>query len=404
MGRRRRLSRHTERAYYPIVARHADPPPLSAPPVLADLHDLLLQLRRALRGDRRLFQFEEFISYGDKHGGGTMLIMGRYYAYRSLSFFDMTSGIVALIAAMFTFALFQRYNELTALLAAGIPKWRIVKPVVIAVGLISVAAAASRELVIPAIRDQLSGDAHDLGGERAKDMHPKRDDTTDILIRGQQTMAKDRSIRSPNFLLPPSLGAPFKQLQAANAYYLPPTSQHPGGYLLKGLTSPHNLTKSPSLPLGTGPHVLLTPKDYPWLAPDECFVTSEITFELLVGSDNWRQYASFPELVEGLHNPSLGLGADVAVAIHSRLLQPIGDMVLLLLGLPLILKRGNRNMFVAIGLCLVVVVSFLLVSLSAQYLGSSYLVPGGWGPSLGAWLPLMIFVPLAVAMSGPLRE
>ncbi len=346
---------------------------------------------------------EEFISYGDKHGGGTMLIMGRYYAYRSLSFFDMTSGIVALIAAMFTFALFQRYNELTALLAAGIPKWRIVKPVIVAVGLISIAAALSREFVIPAIRDQLSGDAHDLGGERAKDMHPKRDDTTDILIRGKQTVAKDRSITSPSFLLPPALGASFKQLQAAHAFYLPADAQHPGGYLLKGLTSPHNLTKSPSLP-AVGPQVLLTPKDYSWLAPDECFVTSEITFELLVGSDNWRQYASFLELTRGLHNPSLGLGADVAVAIHSRLLQPISDMVLLFLGLPLVLKRGNRNMFVAIGLCLVVVVAFLLVSLSAQYLGSSYLIPGGWGPALGAWLPLMIFVPLAVAMSEPLRE
>jgi len=342
---------------------------------------------------------EEFISYGDKHGGGTMLIMGRYYAYRTLSFFDMTSGIVALIAAMFTFALFQRYNEVTALLAAGIPKWRIIKPVVVTVGLISVAAAVSRELLIPAIRDQLSGDAHDLGGERAKDFHPKRDDTTDILLRGKQTVAKDNSITEPNFLLPTSLGAPFKQLQAANAFYLPATEQHPGGYLLKGMTSPHSLIRTSSLSVNGTP-VLLTPKDYPWLKPDECFVTSEITFELLVGSDNWRQYASLLELMRGLHNRSLGLGSDVTVAIHSRLLQPVADMVLLFLGLPLILRRGNRNMFVAIGLCLVVVVSFLLVSLSAQYLGSSYLV----SPSLGAWLPLMIFVPLAVAMSGPLRE
>ena len=70
--------------------------------------------------------------------------------------------------------------------------------------------------------------------------------------------------------------------------------------------------------------IMLTPKDYPWLKAGRMFRASEITFELLVGSDNWRQYASFLELVAGLHNPSLGLGADVAVAIHGRPLQPIG--------------------------------------------------------------------------------
>ena len=40
---------------------------------------------------------------------------GRVYAYRALSFFDSTSQIVSLIAAMFTVTWIQRHNELTAL-------------------------------------------------------------------------------------------------------------------------------------------------------------------------------------------------------------------------------------------------------------------------------------------------
>jgi len=341
---------------------------------------------------------EEFISYGEKHGG-VFAVIGKYYAYRSLSFFDATSGIVALIAAMFTLALFQRFNELTALLAAGIPKRRIIKPIVFAVLAISLAAAASRELLIPAVRDKLALDSHDLGGERAKELHPKRDDSTDILIWGKQTFAKDRQIHEPNFMLPASLDAPFKQLQATDAFYLPPTAEHPGGYLLKGLTSPKDLAKRPSL-VKNGQPIILTPHDFRWLKDDECFVASEITFEQLVGQDDWRQYASFLELVAGLHNRSLALGADVAVAIHARPLQPALDMTLLFLGLPLMLRRGNRNIFVAIGMCLGLVVAFLMLVMGAQYLGSSYLI----SPSLAAWLPLMVFVPLAVAISDPLRE
>ncbi len=341
---------------------------------------------------------EEFISYGEKHGG-VFVVIGKYYAYRSLSFFDATSGIVALIAAMFTLALFQRFNELTALLAAGIPKRRIIKPIVFAVLAISLAAAASRELLIPAIRDKLALDSHDLGGERAKELHPKRDDSTDILIWGKQTFAKERRIHEPNFMLPASLDAPFKQLQATDAFYRPPTAEHPGGYLLKGLTSPKDLAKRPSL-VKNGQPIVLTPHDYRWLKDDECFVASEITFEQLVGQDDWRQYASFLELVAGLHNRSLALGAGVAVAIHARPLQPVLDMTLLFLGLPLMLRRGNRNIFVAIGMCLGLVVAFLMLEMGAAYLGSSYLI----SPSLAAWLPLMVFVPLAVAISDPLRE
>ena len=110
--------------------------------------------------------------------------------------------------------------------------------------------------------------------------------------------------------------------------------------------------------------------------------------------------ASLPELVAGLRNPSLRLGADVRVAIHARIVQPFLDITLLFLGLPLMLSRYNRNLFVAIGLCVVVVVGFYVVVLACQWLGSSYLV----SPALGAWLPLIIFVPTAMAMSQPLRE
>ena len=148
---------------------------------------------------------EEFSAYGEKHAG-VFLVMGKYYAYRSLSFFDATSGIVALIAAMFTFALFQRFNELTALLAAGIPqavaRKRIIQPIVFLRRWRSaLLAAASRELLIPAVRDKLALDSHDLGGERAKELHPgAATDKTDIpCCKSKQTLAKTRQIFEPSF-------------------------------------------------------------------------------------------------------------------------------------------------------------------------------------------------------------
>ncbi len=341
---------------------------------------------------------EEFVHYGDRHGG-VLAVVVKYYGYRSFSFFDATSGIVALIAAMFTLASFQRFNELTALLAAGIPKWRVIKPIVGAAVAIAGLGVLNRELIIPAIRDNLSHDVHDLTGDRAKDLAPKQDSRTGVLLTGRQTIAKSEQIVDPSFLLPANWDAPFKRLQAANAFYHAAEGDRPAGYLLKGMSLPRDIDKHASLPRQGAP-VVLSPHDYKWLAPDECFVASDITFEQLEGNDAWQRLASTIDMISAWHNPSLALGADVAVLIHGRFVQPLLDVTLLFLGLPLIMRGGNRNVFVAIGLCLVVVVGFLLIVTGSQQLGSGYLLP----PDIAVWIPLLIFVPIAMATSQPLRE
>ncbi|HKD37535.1 MAG TPA: LptF/LptG family permease [Pirellulales bacterium] len=343
---------------------------------------------------------EEFVRSGDTHGG-VLKAVWSYYSYQTLPFFESTSAVVTLIAAMFTLANFQRFNELTALLAAGIPKWKIVKPIVIAAGLIAVAAVVNREIVMPANRDKLTRDVHDLWGEKAKEVYPHRDYSSDILIQGKQSIAKNRQIREPTFLLPPEWDAPFRDIKAADAFYKPAEEGRPSGYLVKGVLQPKGLDKFPSLPSsGKAPPIVLTRKDYPWLAADECFIVSEITFDQLAGNEKWLQYSSTLELIRARRNPSLALGADVAVSIHGRLLQPLLDMTLFFLGLPLILRRGNRNVFFAVGLCVAVVVGFMILVAAAQYLGSSYLIP----PDLAAWLPLILFAPAAMYLSEPLRE
>jgi lipopolysaccharide export system permease protein len=342
---------------------------------------------------------EDFMRFAGGHGN-LWAIMGQYYGIRSLAFFDRTSGILTLIAAMFTVAMFQRFSEMTAIQAAGIGKWRVLKPVVGAVIAITIAAAINREIVIPMFLDHFSRNAQDLGGEVGQNLYPHWDYKNDLIIRGQHTFANLQRIEKPTFVfISKDLNTYGKNLTANDAVYQPADGRHPNGYLFKGVTSAKDLAAKPSLAID-GQAVLLTPHDYPWLAADECFVASDVSFEQLASGIDWRQYAAVLDLIDGLRNPSLGLGADVRVAVHARLMQPILDINLLLLGLPLLLSRSNRNLFVAIGLCVALVVVFYLVVLGFQYLGTSYLV----SPALAAWCPLMIFVPLAAAMSDPLRE
>lgn len=343
---------------------------------------------------------EEFIEYARLKHTSVLGVMGQYYAYRTLSFFEATSGILTLIAAMFTVTWIQRHNEMTALQAAGIRKGRIVRPVILAVAVIAGLSAANRELVVPRCRDQLSHNAQDLGGANGSKFSPLYDNQTEILFRGGATFASKQRISDPDFLLPPSLDRYGKQLSAANAYYLPAEDGKPSGYLLTGVKAPLGLENQPSVLLDGKP-IILTPHDEKWLKPNECFVVSGISFDQLAGGSTWVKLSSIWELGQSLRNPSLDFGADVRVAIHNRITQPLLDMTLLFLGLPLVLSRENRNMFVAIGLCVGVVLVFMTVVLGCQFLGTNYF--DFVSPALSAWLPLMIFVPWAVAVSDPLR-
>ncbi len=345
---------------------------------------------------------EEFITYSRDNSSLTT-VMGQYYAYRALSFFDSTSPIVTLIAAMFTVTWIQRHNELTALEAAGIPKSRVIKPLIATAIVIIGLKVANRELVIPisTVRQNLSHNAQNLGGSRGKQLIPRYDYETGVLLRASdQVYGDEKRIHKPDFQMPAGLDRYGPRVVAENAFYQPPEGDRPGGYLMAGVTQPVDLDQRKSLGLGDGPPVLLTPRDYDWLKPGQCFVASDVGFEYLAADSNWRQLSSTWELIRGLRNRSLDYGAGERMAIHSRIVQPVLDLTLLFLGLPLVLSRSNRNVFMAIGLCLALVVAFMLVVLGCRFLGASYLLE----PSLAAWLPLMIFVPCAVAISAPLRE
>lgn len=333
--------------------------------------------------------------------GDAALAAGRYYALQSLAFFNKTSGVLTLIAAMFTVTWIQRHNEMTALLAAGVPRLKVLTPVIGASVAVALGAAGLREFVLPEMRHELSLDSKDLAGDRGVELKPRYDNVTDILLGGEMANLSKQTIDNANFTLPPRLsGAYGKQISAETAAYLTADGPRPGGYLLNGVSRPAQIDTQPTLVDDEGAAVVVTRRDAPWLEPGQAFVVSGVSFELLAQGSKWRDLASTSELVHELANPSTDLGPDVRVAVHSRLVQPFLDVTLLLIGLPLVVSRGSGNPFVAIGLCVAVVTAFFLLTLGGQALGG-----GGWiKPALGAWLPLLAFVPVAAYQFESLRQ
>ena len=341
---------------------------------------------------------EEFMLHAEKNGG-LLRVLGMYYGYRLISFFDATSPIISLASGMFALSWLERHNELTALLAAGITRWRIAKPAILFTLFVSLLAIGNREFVLPSIRFVIARNAQDLDGQTQKNFEARYDHETEILFRGKSYQEALQRLESPSLLMPPLLAELGPQIDAANAVWEPAATEHPAGYLLRGVSRPPDIDSLPALKLKDST-VIYTAEDSPWLKPNECFVTSGVSFEQMIGSSNWSLYSSTMNLVDAISNPSLGVGADVPLRVHARFVAPFLDISLVLLGLPLVLGPSRRGVFVAVGLCVLTTVAFFLTILGFHALATSYIL----GPSFAAWAPLMVMAPLAAWRAQPMWE
>jgi lipopolysaccharide export system permease protein len=340
----------------------------------------------------------EFIDAGDQYGGLHKLLWD-YYAGRIPWFVDAIGRVAALIAGVFVVTWLQRYNEMTALMAAGLSRWRIVQPLILGAALVAGLSVVNREFVLPAFREQLSQNIGDLTSQTGTPLTPQYDHVSGVLLDGEKALLKQKQIVRPVFRLPAAFKHLGHQITAEMAYRVNANEQHPSGYLLDKVHLPAFLEQAEPGRLGNQIFIY-TPASAPWLKPRQCFVVTQMNFSQLVGGRAWRQFASTSDLVAGLRNPSLNFGADVRVTVHSRIVQPVLDMTLFFLGIPVVVARESRNIFVSIGSCLLVVGLFFLITLGSQSLGLNYLI----APAQAAWTPLILLVPLAVARSSPLSR
>jgi lipopolysaccharide export system permease protein len=341
---------------------------------------------------------EEFIAHGAE-GGGLARVLGSYYGYRLISFFDATSPVISLASAMFALSWLERHNELTALLAAGVTRWRIARPTIIFAAVVSLLAVANREIVLPRIRHAFARNAQDLRGEAAHPFEARYDHRTEILFRGRTAQVGVCRIEAPSLLMPPSLAEYGPQIDAAEAFWKAGDASHPPGYLLSGVREPADIDQLQPLECG-GRTIVLTRAAAGWLQPQQCFVVSDVTFEQLIGSANWGLYSSTADLIRAIRNPSLGVGADIPLRVHARFVSPLLDMSLALLGIPLVLGPSRRGIFVAVGMCVAMTVLFFLAVLGSHSLAAGYVV----SPSIGAWAPLLLLAPLAAWRAQPMWQ
>ena len=336
--------------------------------------------------------FDDVLSAG-KANGNIILSIGRYYFFKTFQFFDVLVSLLIMISAMITLSTMIRHNEMIPLLASGISQFRIIMPIIGAAIMVIFLAMACRELLLPRyLNDILVNKPSEVGQDTGTIVESTTDYKTGIGLRGGKAFWSTKTISEPQIVLPSGLNKFGKSIEAESAQYLATTKDHPSGFMLINVTSPKELLQSESITKENEDEaVIITQVSEPsWIEPTNCFVVCGITFNQLAGGKAWRQFGSTLELVEGARNPSLDLASEVYAVIHSRVTQPLFDLTLLLLGLPIILAKSDRNVFKALGIGTCLIIAFLAIQLISKQIGISY-----HQPVWGAWFPLLLFTPIA---------
>jgi lipopolysaccharide export system permease protein len=334
---------------------------------------------------------DELLEYG-RIRGSLPLALAEYFGPVLLTIFDRTCGLTALLSMLFVVVWLYRTNEWTAMLAAGISKARVIRPILIVCAVVITLSAVSRELWIPKYSHILTRTPQDLQGtERVQPIRPTEDGEFGLLIAGKHIVEQTQTIRNPVFVVFGPAAKLVGQIQAETATYHAGDSTKPAGYLLSGLGNPKFLSQ-PSIS-SDGIDYLRLPSDTPWLGADECFISSSVEFDMLRGSTA-KQFASTADLVWRARNQGDYYGDELQLLIHQRFLHPLTDATQLLLGLPFVLTSRRRNIVQLTIACVLTYGLFFGVHTALSMLcGSSRLLT----PTVVSWIPLLLFAPYAYA-------
>jgi lipopolysaccharide export system permease protein len=335
--------------------------------------------------------FTHIDEFAEHHSTLTAILkhVGSYYGVMIAQYFDRLCEVIALMAGAFTVAWIQRHNELMPLLSAGMRTQRIVMPVLAAAcGMLSL-SIVNQEMVIPRLATFLMNDRDDPNGIKdipVRGAYEPNGIHIDGRIASRQGMVvRDNEPRYPGFfvVIPESLAGYLVKLDAQEARYIPPgEGKLSGGWLLTGVNPPE-------LPDWNRPDVLQM------IDPGKYFLhTQEVDFDMVTRSQNWYQFASTMRLQHELSKPETTRLAAMAVLFHMRLTRPLLGIILVLMGISVILRDQNRNVFISTGMCLGLCALFFVAQFISKNLGESdYL-----SPALAAWLPVLCFGPFCLAL------
>lgn len=318
-----------------------------------------------------------------------------YSAITPLIFCQVLGPVVAVSAALFTVTTFQRSNELIPILASGQSYQRTLLPIISASMFLSAAVFFVQELWIPrtvaAVRE---ASARRDGSSRTKHFN-FLDTTRQNLIVIKEYERYSRRATGIDVLPIARGGGAQRVIRAESAVWIEnePGSNSRGYWLLeKGTIQEYDpegrrLVLQPP-PSGAPPATLAR--------LDQPFEQLRLETDLLPADVELRKGETVYMTLSDLRRKAMSSLGQSAwyMKYFSRFAYPLTNFVLVLLGLPVIVSFGNRNIFFGAILAVIISTSYFVANSVFQDLG----IGGSLPVRVGAGLAPLLFTSLGLTL------
>lgn len=324
-----------------------------------------------------LVNIDDFTEDPSLSTGQVLANIADFYGYSLPLYFSQLAPFCLAIGGAFTIAMMLRNNELTAIVAAGVPLQRLLAPLVVCGMLLIGVWFANRELVMPPIAAKLARTRSDVQGTRTVGVYCVRDDQRNI-ITALRLRPRDGVLGHVFIIEPDETGTPAHLIEADLAVY----------------DAPRKTWK-----LDRGRRVVMAPPDAATeglgasirYEPVEEFALGLTPEELVLRqASELSDLLSLQQMNLLLQRGGLANRPSIVMARHVRLTQPVLHMLLLLLAVPAFLSREPANVLACGGRALLAAGVFFGVSFVAQSIIREE------HAALMAWLPIFVFGPLTV--------
>jgi len=340
-----------------------------------------------------VFNFDELAEVQSKATGSggiesaMILLRGLadFYFYQCFLIFAHLSGVIPIVAAAFTLIRMQRFNELTASLAAGVPLLRSAMPIIIAAVIMNGLLIVDQEIFIPRVIHKLTRKHDEMQQSSAKHfpIAAMQDDRNGILRASRyhpQTLDQNAKMEYVDVIQRDEQGNAIGHISADRADWEPRNKRWK---LTNGL-------------LGTG----LRPGDKFQQKPVELYESNITPDEVaLYHSSGYTEMLATGRINQLLERPKSYGTIDLLRVKHSRMTQWLINIVLLLLAVPSVLSREPGRLRFGLMQCAVLVGLCMASIFIAQQLAGTPPSGAQWAdrwPALMAWVPVLIFGPIAV--------
>lgn len=307
-----------------------------------------------------------------------------YYGHNLPLYYSQLGGPMMAVAAAFCVGRLLKNNELTALIAAGMPLRRLVTPfAVCGIGL-ALLWVVNREFVIPRFAAEIARTPDDMIGAKARGVYAIRDSRNAIMTALE--FDAHRGWLGKVFIVEPDeKRAPQNLIVADEAQY---DDAHKTWRLSRGVR--HRLDQAAR---GGGAKA----------ATDEAI--QDFAFGLTPGElvlrrrSQWSELLSLNELNALVRTQNLANRPTLDMFRHTRLTQPLLQLLVLFLALPWFLTREPENVLSAGLRALIAAAALYVVTFMTQgAMGEDELTR-----ALLAWFPIIVFAPLTFMLLANLK-